>query len=45
MVRVLNEVKQWILFYGKGAKAIAPPELMEMVRDEIQGMTYIYAGQ
>ena len=45
VARGLNEVKRWILFYGKGAKAIAPPELVEMVRDEIQGMTYIYAGQ
>jgi hypothetical protein len=23
------------LFYGSGAKAIAPPELVEMVREEV----------
>ncbi|NJL89375.1 MAG: transcriptional regulator [Coleofasciculaceae cyanobacterium SM2_1_6] len=38
VARGLNEVKRWILFYGKGAKAIAPPELVEMVRDEINFM-------
>jgi len=35
VTRGLNEVKRWILFYGKGAKALAPPELVEMVRDEV----------
>ena len=35
VARGLNEVKRWILFYGKGAKAIAPPELVEMVREEV----------
>ena len=40
----LNEVKRWILFYGKGAKAIAPPELVEMVREEVQQMNSIYTS-
>jgi predicted DNA-binding transcriptional regulator YafY len=35
VARGLNEVKRWILFYGKGAKAIAPPELVAMVKDEV----------
>ena len=41
----LNEVKRWILFYGKGAKAIASPELVEMVKEEIQQMNSIYIGE
>ncbi|WP_286393557.1 helix-turn-helix transcriptional regulator [Pseudanabaena mucicola] len=35
VARGLNEVKRWILFYGKGAKALAPPELVEMLREEV----------
>ncbi|MFN9058833.1 MAG: WYL domain-containing protein, partial [Pseudanabaena sp.] len=35
VARGLNEVKRWVLFYGKGAKVLAPPELVEMVRDEV----------
>ncbi|MFM7885206.1 MAG: helix-turn-helix transcriptional regulator, partial [Pseudanabaena sp.] len=42
VARGLNEVKRWILFYGKGAKALAPPELVEMVRDEVAVMTSNY---
>ena len=42
VARGLNEVKRWILFYGKGAKAIAPPELVEMVRDEVTVMNSNY---
>jgi predicted DNA-binding transcriptional regulator YafY len=42
VARGLNEVKRWILFYGKGAKAIAPPELVKMVREEVQSMISAY---
>lgn len=42
VVRGLNEVKRWILFYGKGAKALAPPELVEMIRTEIAVMNSNY---
>ena len=41
-VRGLHEVKRWILFYGQGAKVLGPSELVEMVRDELQGMNTHY---
>ncbi|MEM1256456.1 MAG: WYL domain-containing transcriptional regulator [Cyanobacteria bacterium P01_H01_bin.21] len=42
MVRGMNEVKRWVLFYGRGAKVLDPPELVGMVRDEVQGMKHLY---
>lgn len=45
VVRGLNEVKRWILFYGKGAMAIAPPELVQMLREEVQRMNSIYTKE
>lgn len=45
VARGLSEVKRWILFYGKGAKAIAPPELVTMVREEVQSMISVYTGE
>ena len=39
----LPEVTQWILSFGAGAKAVAPPALVEMVRSEIEGMAKSYA--
>jgi predicted DNA-binding transcriptional regulator YafY len=36
--RGLNEVKRWVLFYGQGAIVHEPPELVEMVREEISTM-------
>lgn len=41
-VRGMSEVKRWVLFYGQGAKVLKPPELVEMVRDEVQGMGQLY---
>jgi predicted DNA-binding transcriptional regulator YafY len=41
-VRGLKEVKRWVLFYGGGARALAPPELVEMVRGEVQDMNLLY---
>ena len=38
VVRGLNEVKRWVLFYGAGARVLEPPELVEMVRTELKGM-------
>jgi predicted DNA-binding transcriptional regulator YafY len=38
----LNEVKRWVLFYGKGAIALEPPELVEMIQDEILTMCRHY---
>ncbi|WPF87559.1 WYL domain-containing protein [Cyanobacterium aponinum AL20118] len=34
----LNDLKRWILSYGSGAIALEPPELVELLRDEIQQM-------
>jgi predicted DNA-binding transcriptional regulator YafY len=42
VARGLNEVKRWILFYGKGAKAIAPPELVALVREEVTALYQNY---
>jgi predicted DNA-binding transcriptional regulator YafY len=42
MARGLHEVKRWILFYGKGAIALGPPELVEMVREEVMQMKFLY---
>lgn len=42
VVRGLNEVKRWVLFYGKGARVLEPPELVEMMRIEIIGMNEQY---
>lgn len=38
VVRGLAEVKRWVLFYGAGAKALEPPELVQMIQDEISAM-------
>lgn len=42
VVRGLNEVKRWVLFYGKGAKVLEPPQLVAMVRNEVEGMRTRY---
>jgi predicted DNA-binding transcriptional regulator YafY len=42
VVRGLNEVKRWVLFYGQGARVLGPPQLVAMVRDEIEGMQARY---
>mgnify|MGYP002777000930 CR=1 FL=1 len=42
VVRGLNEVKRWVLFYGKGARVLEPPELVEMMRAEIVEMQQQY---
>lgn len=41
-VQGLNEVKRWVLFYGQGAKVLAPPTLVAMVRDEVERMHVHY---
>lgn len=42
VVRGLNEVKRWVLFYGRGARVLGPPALVAMVRDEIGGIQAQY---
>jgi predicted DNA-binding transcriptional regulator YafY len=39
----LNEVKRWVMYYGRGARVLGPPELMEMVREEVVRMNYNYS--
>jgi predicted DNA-binding transcriptional regulator YafY len=34
-VRGMNDLKRWVLGYGMGAKVLGPPELVEMVRQEL----------
>ncbi|VEP17005.1 Helix-turn-helix type 11 domain protein [Hyella patelloides LEGE 07179] len=38
----LNDIKRWVLGYGKGAIVKSPPELVEMVQREIEAMNSNY---
>ncbi|MGA1132183.1 MAG: WYL domain-containing protein [Prochlorotrichaceae cyanobacterium] len=38
LARGLNEVRRWVLFYGKGAIVQAPPELVKMLQQETEQM-------
>jgi predicted DNA-binding transcriptional regulator YafY len=42
VVRGLNDLKRWVLGYGKGAIVRSPPELMALVQGEIEGMNHNY---
>lgn len=42
LISGLNDLKRWVLFYGKGAVVKQPPELVELVRQEIEGMSQHY---
>ncbi|MCL6433971.1 MAG: WYL domain-containing protein [Leptolyngbyaceae cyanobacterium HOT.MB2.61] len=42
VVRGLNDLKRWVLGYGKGAIVREPPELVQLVRDEVSGMSRNY---
>ncbi|MDA0865389.1 MAG: WYL domain-containing protein [Cyanobacteria bacterium] len=44
VVRGLNEVKRWVLFYGKGARVLGPPALVAMLEREIERMNYNYSN-
>lgn len=44
-VRGLNDVKRWVLGYGKGAIALEPPELVQLVREEVTAMEKHYRGE
>ncbi len=44
VVRGLNDLKRWVLGYGKGAIVREPPELVALVRDEVEGMRNHYTG-
>jgi predicted DNA-binding transcriptional regulator YafY len=38
----LEDVKRWVLGYGKGAKVLEPPELVTLVKAEVVGMNEHY---
>ncbi len=38
----LNELKRWVMGYGQGAKVLEPPELVDLVKKEIKGMSIYY---
>jgi predicted DNA-binding transcriptional regulator YafY len=42
-VRGLHDLKRWVLGYGKGAIVQQPPELVELVQQEIAGMARHYS--
>jgi predicted DNA-binding transcriptional regulator YafY len=41
-VKGLNDLKRWVLGYGKGAIVQGPTELVELVKDELAGMVRSY---
>jgi predicted DNA-binding transcriptional regulator YafY len=41
-VRGMNDLKRWVLGYGKGAIVQKPPELAAMVQEELQDMVDNY---
>lgn len=38
----MNDIKRWVLGYGKGARVLAPPELVALVKAEVQGLYQQY---
>lgn len=42
VVRGLNDVKRWVLGYGQGAVVKEPPELVALVKYEVEGMGQRY---
>lgn len=41
-VRGLNDLKRWVLGYVKGAIALSSPELVELIREGVEGMKWNY---
>ncbi len=41
-VRGLNDLKRWVMGYGKGAIVQGPPELVELVKEELEEMNSNY---
>ena len=39
----LNDIKRWVLSYGKGARVLEPPQLISIVKLELEGMANYYA--
>lgn len=42
LVRGMNDLKRWVLGYGKGAVVQEPPELLQAVKAELEGMISRY---
>lgn len=40
----LNDIKRWVLSYGKGARVLSPPKLIAMIKTEIAEMNSYYTG-
>ena len=40
----LNDIKRWVLSYGKGARVLSPPKLIAMIKAEIAEMNSYYMG-
>ncbi|MEO1377576.1 MAG: WYL domain-containing transcriptional regulator [Cyanobacteria bacterium J06635_10] len=41
-VRGINDLKRWVMWYGRGAVVKSPPELVELVREEVKAMNNYY---
>jgi predicted DNA-binding transcriptional regulator YafY len=39
----LNDIKRWVLSYGKGARVLSPPELVKIVCEDLSEMIRHYA--
>jgi predicted DNA-binding transcriptional regulator YafY len=39
----LQEIASWVLSFGPRARAIAPPELVELVKSELRAATHHYS--
>lgn len=44
VVRGLNDLKRWVLGYGRGAIVQSPPELVQLVKNEVDRMHQHYGG-
>jgi predicted DNA-binding transcriptional regulator YafY len=41
----MNDVKRWVLGYGRGARVLEPPDLVDMMRQEICEMSRQYVDE
>ena len=44
-VKGINDVKRWVLGYGKGAKVTSPPELVKLVCEEAAQISSLYISE
>ncbi|NLG85033.1 MAG: WYL domain-containing protein [Firmicutes bacterium] len=43
-VKSLEPIKRWVLGFGRRARVLSPPELVRMVREEVEGMVRQMTG-